>query len=153
MSTPAAKPLIPTLPDAFNKRIQHAITALDGGDQLHLTSKLLGFPKGAVLPIYGYCALFDDNGQPYSVRAYVRGTGAAGQPMVTYSQREAVRFRFDTQQERWFGNELLMYLVEIDLTDFADCLKLEHQPAHVAELLAPTMRVAAPTSHPQRLAA
>lgn len=148
MATPATthrrQLLIPTLRDAFNRRIQHPITALDGGDQLHLTSRLLGFPKGAVLPIYGYCALFDEDGRPYSVRAYVRPTAAAAAGMVAYSEREAVRFRFDTQQERWFG-AVLMHLVEIDLTDFADVLRLEHQPEHLAELLTPEkpMRLAA----------
>ena len=133
MSTPATKPLpslMPTLPDAVDRRISHPVTDLQGGDQLHLKAKLLGFPKGAVLPIYGYCALFDADGRPYSVRAYVRG----GQQAVAYSEREAVRFRFESQTERWFG-AVLMYLTEIDLTDFADILKLERQPDELAQLL------------------
>ena len=100
MCTPAAKPLIPTLPDAVDKRVSHPIAALRPGDQLHLKAKALGFPKGAVLPIYGYCALFDANGMPYCVTAYVRPTGGEGQQLVAYSERDAVRFRFDDQKEQ-----------------------------------------------------
>lgn len=141
---PAAKLLTPTLPDALNKGIDHDVADLQGGDQLHLKARLLGFPKGAVLPIYGYCTLYDENGSPYCITAYVRPTGASGQPVVAYTERDANRYRFDNQQERWFG-AVLMYLVPVDLTDYADVLKLERQPAHVAELLRPaaTVRIAA----------
>ena len=136
MSTPAAKPLTPTLPDVLDKSRSHSVAKLLPGDQLHLKAKALGFPKGAVLPIYGYCALFDDNGRAYCVTAYVRPTGGEGQQMVAYSERDAVRFRFDSQKEQWFG-AVLMYLVPVDLTDYADVLKLERQPAPIAQLLAP----------------
>ena len=140
--TPATKLLIPTLTDAIDKRVSHPVAELMPGDQLHLKAKALGFPKGAVLPIYGYCALFDENGCAYCITAYVRPTGGAGQQMVAYSERDAVRFRFESQKEQWFGS-VLMYLVPIDLTDHAEILKLERLPAHVAELVAPTFRMAA----------
>lgn len=134
MSTPAAKPL--TLPDVLNKSVTHPVAALLPGDQLHLKAKALGFPKGAVLPVYGYCALFDDAGQAYCVTAYVRPTGGEGQQLVAYRDREAVRYHFEGQKEQWFG-AVLMYLVPVDLTDYADVLKLERQPAPLAQLLAP----------------
>lgn len=134
MTTLASKPcpLVPTLPDVANKRMRHPITDLRGGDQLHLTAKVLGFAKGSVLGIYGYCILRDADGTPYQVRAYVRG----GTHCVAYSAREAVRFRFEDQKERWFGS-VLLYLTEIDLTDYADCLKLERQPEPLVRLLYP----------------
>lgn len=142
MKTPAAKSKPLTLPDVLNKRVSHPVAVLLPGDQLHLKAKVLGFPKGAVLPIYGYCALFDEDGQAYCVTAYVRPTGSEGQQLVPYSDREAVRYRFENQKEQWFG-AVLMYLVPVDLTDYADVLKLERQPAHLADLLAPTYRLAA----------
>lgn len=131
------KPLVPSLRDATDKRKEHAVTTLQGGDQLHLTAKLLGFPKGSVLPVYGYCALYDEQGQPYSVRAYVRPL-STDKPAVCFGEREAVRFRFDTQREQWFGS-VLMYLTEIDLTDFADCLRLERLPDALSDLIYPTL--------------
>jgi hypothetical protein len=129
-TTPA--PLLPTLPDASNKRVRHLSSDLQGGDQLHLTASILGFKRGAVLPLYGYCALFDETGRAYSVRGYVRPLSL--DHAVPFSEREAVRFRFDNQQERWFG-ERLMYLTEIDLTDYADCLRLERLSERVLPLL------------------
>ncbi|MBF9140809.1 hypothetical protein [Hymenobacter properus] len=135
MSTPAAKPLtVPPLPDAVARHLSHDVTALRGGDQLHLRTAILGYAKGAVLPIYGYCCLRDEHGTPFCVTAYVRPNGAAGQPVVAYSERDAVRFRFEDQTECWFG-AVLMYLVPVDLTDYADCLRLERQPATMARLL------------------
>ncbi|MGI4862397.1 MAG: hypothetical protein ACRYFZ_00625 [Janthinobacterium lividum] len=130
----ATTSLLPTLPDLFNKRVRHLITDLQAGDNLHPTSKLLGFPKGYTLPIYGYCALYDADGQPYQVRAYVRPLSFEQKGVVASSEREAVRFRFDNQREVWFG-ERLMYLLEIDLTDHADCLRLERLPERVLALL------------------
>jgi hypothetical protein len=130
LTTPAA--LVPTLPDVANRRRKHLVTDLQGGDQLHLTAALLGFKRGAVVPLYGYCALRDAQGQVYSVRGYVRPLTLAY--AVPFSEREAVRFRADNQQERWFG-EVLMYLTEIDLTDYADCLRLERLSERVLPLL------------------
>jgi len=127
--------LVPTLPDLFNKRRRHNATELQGGDQLHATSSLLGFKRGAVLPIYGYCVLTDERGQVYSVRAYVRPVSM--DHAVAFDSREAVRYPSNglgTQQEYWFG-AYLMYLTEIDLTDYADCLRLERLSARVLPLL------------------
>jgi hypothetical protein len=130
---PAA--LVPSLPDVLNRRRKHVVTDLQGGDQLHATSALLGFKRGAVLPIYGYCVLTDESGQAYSVRAYVRPVSM--DHAVAFDSREAVRFptnALGTQQEYWFGS-YLMYLTEIDLTDYADCLRLERLSARVLPLL------------------
>ena len=136
MPTLARKPapLVPMLPDVRDRRLAHPITTLSGGDQLHCVHKLLGFPKGSVLPIYGYCALFDDDGNPYAVTAYVRPLHL--EQAVAFAEREAVRFRFDNQREQWFG-AVLMYLVPIDLTDYADCLRLEKAPGPLVGLLYP----------------
>lgn len=131
-------PLVPTLPDLFNKRRRHLATSLQGGDQLHATSSLLGFKRGAVLPIYGYCVLADEHGQPYSVRAYVRPVSM--DHAVAFDSREAVRYpanTLGTQQEYWFGS-YLMYLTEIDLTDYADCLRLERLSLRITPLLVDT---------------
>lgn len=127
-STPS--PLVPTLADVSVKRLRHSITDLRGGDQLHLKAPLHGFPKGAVLPIYGFCVCRDAAGNAYEARAYVRGSATA------YHNREAVRFPAEHQTEQWFG-AFLLYLVEIDLTDHADCLRLERQPAPLVQLLYP----------------
>lgn len=134
MKTPVAKPLPPTLPDVLKKGLDHPVATLLPGDNLHLKAKALGFPKGASLPVYGYCTLFDEDDRPYCTTAYVRPWDMA--QAVPFSERDAVRFRFDNQKEEWFG-ERLMYLVPVDLTDYADVLKLERQPVHVAEMLCP----------------
>jgi hypothetical protein len=122
--------LLPVLPDALrpkDKAAAHHLAThpLQAGDQLHVVHSLLGFPRGAVLPVYGACLISDGKGQPYQVRAYVRPEANA--TPVAYQQREAVRFPAthpDQQREQWFG-AVLLYLVELDLTDYADCLRLE----------------------------
>ncbi|TVT43091.1 hypothetical protein FNT36_03090 [Hymenobacter setariae] len=122
--------LVPTLTDVFNKRVKHNATTLQGGDQLHFTAPVLGFPKGGVQAIYGYCVYTDEQGQAYAVTAYVRG----GQHAVAYTDREARRYPTANQREQWFGS-VLMYLTEIDLTDYADCLRLERLSERVTPLL------------------
>jgi hypothetical protein len=124
-------PLVPTLADVLNKRVRHAVTDLQGGDQLHFTAPVLGFPKGGVAGIYGYCVYTDDQGQAYAVTAYVRG----GMYAVAYTDREARRYPTANQREQWFGS-VLMYLTEIDLTDYADCLRLERLSERVTPMLA-----------------
>lgn len=126
--TPA--PLVPTLADVFNKRVRHTVTDLRGGDQLHLTAPVAGFPKGSVHGIYGYCTYTDEQGQVYAVTAYVRG----GSQAVAYTDRAARRYATANQHEQWFGS-VLMYLTEIDLTDYADCLRLERLSDRVLPLL------------------
>ena len=131
----ATAALVPTLPDIVNRRRKHSVTDLQPGDQLHTTAPILGFARGRVLPIYGYCVHTDDNGQDYAVRAYVRADEARGHA-VGFSQRDA-RLRPTTgQREVWFGS-VLMYMVEVDLTDYADCLRLERLSERVLPLLAP----------------
>jgi hypothetical protein len=116
-------PLVPTLADLFNKRVRHAITDLLPGDALHFTAPVLGFPKGRKVFIHGYCTQYDTQGHAYAVTAYVRPL-AIGEHTLAYAEREACRYPTDNQQEQWFGS-VLMYLTEIDLTDYADCLRLE----------------------------
>jgi hypothetical protein len=128
---PALASLVPTLPDVVNRRRKHVITDLQGGDQLHFTAAILGFPKGSVQGIYGYCTYTDEQGQVYAVTAYVRG----GTHAVAYTEREARRYPTANQHEQWFG-AVLMYLTEIDLTDYADCLRLERLSERVQPLLA-----------------
>lgn len=125
--------LLPTLPDVLNRRRQHAVTDLQPGDQLHLTAPILGFARGRVLGIHGYCVHTDECGRPYAVRAYVRADEARGQA-VAFSQRDARRHPTTGQRERWFG-AVLMYMVEIDLTDYADCLRLERLSDRVMPLI------------------
>jgi hypothetical protein len=125
--------LVPTLADIVNKRVRHNATDLQGGDQLHFTAPVLGFPKGGVAGIYGYCVYTDDQGQPYAVTAYVRG----GAHAVAYTEREARRYPTANQREQWFGS-VLMYLTEIDLTDYADCLRLERLSERLTPMLAAT---------------
>jgi hypothetical protein len=134
MTTPAS--LIPTLPDVLTRRRQHAVTDLQPGDQLHLTAAILGFARGRVLPIYGYCVHTDEQGQPFLVRAYVRADEARGHA-VPFHQRDARLHPTTGQRERWFG-AVLMYMVEIDLTDYADCLRLERLSQRVLPLLVET---------------
>jgi hypothetical protein len=126
-------PLVPTLADLFNKRVRHAITDLKAGDSLHLTAPVHCFPRGRKLAIYGYCTQFDTQGQAYAVTAYVRPDDL-DHYTVAYAEREAGRYPIDSQREQWFGS-VLMYLVEIDLTDYADCLRLERLSERVTPLL------------------
>jgi hypothetical protein len=138
MPTPAntSNALVPTLPDVLYRRHQHTVTDLQPGDQLHLTAAILGFARGRVLGIYGYCVHSDEQGHPYAVRAYVRADEARGHA-VAFSQRDARRHPTTGQRERWFG-AVLMYMVEIDLTDYADCLRLERLSERVLPLLIET---------------
>lgn len=131
VSTPAA--LVPTLADLFNKRVRHAITDLRAGDSLHTTAPMLGFPRGRKVDVYGYCTQYDTDGRPYAVTAYVRPF-ALGQHTVAYGQREASRYPAHHQTEQWFGS-VLMYLTEIDLTEYADCLRLERLSERLTPLL------------------
>jgi hypothetical protein len=132
-SAPTPATLVPTLTDLFNKRVKHPATALQPGDSLHLTAPILGFPKGRKVAIYGYCVQFDTQGFAYSAVAYVRPDGL-NDHAVAYSEREAGRYPTDAQREQWFGS-VLMYLTEIDLTDYADCLRLERLSERVTPLL------------------
>lgn len=126
--------LVPTLADAVNKRIKHNATALQPGDQLHLTAPILGFPKGISRAIHGYCLHRDEQGRAYAVTAYVQPLDM-GQHTIAYTDREARRYPTPNQREQWFGS-VLMYLTEIDLTDYADCLRLERLSERVLPLLA-----------------
>lgn len=126
-------PLVPTLADLFNKRVRHAITDLQPGDSLHATAPLLGFPRGRKIDVYGYCTQYDAQGQAYAVTAYVRPF-EIGQHTVAYTEREAGRYPTGNQREQWFGS-VLMYLTEIDLTEYADCLRLERLSKRVMPLL------------------
>ena len=130
---PTAATLVPTLTDLFNKRLKHPATDLQPGDSLHLTAPILGFPKGRKVAIYGYCVQFDTQGFAYSAVAYVRPDGLS-EHAVAYSEREAGRYPTDAQRELWFGS-VLMYLTEIDLTDYADCLRLERLSERITPLL------------------
>ena len=129
-------PLVPSLLDAADKRIKHPVTDLRGGDQLHFTSKALGYPKNSIQAIYGYCVVTDDDGVVFQVLAYLRPLSAAG--AVAYTERTAVRWRFNDQREAWFGH-YLTHLVEVDLTDYHDCLRLERQPESLQTLLTPSV--------------
>jgi len=134
LTTPAT--LVPTLPDFINRRRKHVVTDLQPGDQLHLTAAILGFPKGMTRPIFGYCVHTDAQGQPYAVRAYVQPL-ERNHHAVAYTERDAGRYPTPGQQERWFG-AVLLYLTEIDLTDYADCLRLERLSERVLPLLVDT---------------
>lgn len=141
MGTPTANPapLVPTLPDVADKRLRHQLADLRGGDQFHFTARALGFPKGAVVPAYGKCVYYDpETGQPYAVTAYVRG----GSEAVPYAERQAVKYRTAHQKEQWFGS-VLLFLTEIDLTDYADVLRLERVAEPLAQLLYPELAEAA----------
>jgi hypothetical protein len=124
---------VPTLADAVNKRIRHNPADLQPGDQLHLTAPILGFARGRSLGIYGYVLHTDEQGQVYLVRAYVRPDGYSDF-VVPFSERDARKFPAANQREVWFG-ERLMYLTEICLTDYADCLRLERLSERVVPLL------------------
>jgi hypothetical protein len=130
--TPSAS-LVPTLIDLFNKRVRHLATDLQPGDALHLMAPLLGFKKGRKVSIYGYCVEYDTQGQAFSVTAYVRPDGL-GDHTLAYAERQAGRYPTANQKEQWFGS-VLMYLTEIDLTDYADCLRLERLSERVLPLL------------------
>jgi hypothetical protein len=130
-TTPAT--LVPALTDLFNKRVKHPATALQPGDSLHLTAPLLGFPKGRKVAVYGYCVQIDTQGFAYSAVAYVR-PDSLNDHAVAYSEREAARYPAVDQREQWFGS-VLMYLTEIDLTEYADCLKLERLSERITPLL------------------
>jgi hypothetical protein len=132
-AAPTSATLVPTLADLFNKRVKHAATDLRPGDSFHLTAPMLGFPKGRKVSIYGYCVQYDTQGHAYAVTAYVR-PDELNDHAVAYSEREAARYPTDSQREQWFGS-VLMYLTEIDLTDYADCLKLERLSERVTPLL------------------
>jgi len=116
--------LLPLLLSALKG--EKPIPLLDGlreGDLLHLLSHLLGWPKGTVLPVLGYCLCFDAQGQPYALRVYLPLSSVQG---TTYAGREAARFPEPRQQERWFGG-IQMRFTELDLTDHAHELALERR--------------------------
>jgi hypothetical protein len=127
-TTPA--PLVPMLTDVVNKRHKHLATDLQPGDQLHFTAPILGFARGTVHALYGYCVHFDTHGSAYAVTGYING----GPHAVPYTEREARRYPTANQHEQWFGS-VLMYMTEIDLTDYADCLRLERLSERVLPLL------------------
>ena len=133
LATTSPASLVPTLADAVNKRVRHTATDLQPGDQLHLTAPILGFPRGITRAIYGYCVQADEQGCAYRVTAYVQALALGGHT-VAFSERDARRYPATNQQERWFG-ERLMYLIEIDLTEYADCLRLERLSERVLPLL------------------
>jgi len=134
----SSNPLLPSLPDAQrprDKSANHNLSThpLRGGDQLHVKQALLGFPRGMVLPICGYRTLRDPDGTVYGVTAYV--LPLADTPhAVAFTERDYKRFPSATQSERWFGTPPVC-LVEIDLTDHEDDLRLERGPEVVAEQL------------------
>lgn len=132
--------LLPTLPDLFNKRVRHPLTTLQPGDSLHLTAAVCGFPKGRKVSIYGFCVQFDTQGDAIGVTAYVR-PDSLSEHAVAYSERDAQRYPTANQREQWFGS-VLMYLTEIDLTDYADCLRLERLNERVAMALSDTITYA-----------
>lgn len=133
MATTTTATLVPTLTDAVNKRVKHSATTLQPGDQLHLTAPILGFPKGISRAIHGYCLHLDEQGRAYAVTAYVQPLDM-GKHTIPYTEREARRYPTPNQREQWFGS-VLMYLTEIDLTDYADCLRLERLSERVLPLL------------------
>jgi hypothetical protein len=96
-------PLVPALTDLFNKRVRHAATDLQPGDQLHFTAPILGFARGTVHALYGYCVHYDAQGQPYAVTGYING----GPLAVAYTEREARRYPTPGQREQWFGSVLM----------------------------------------------
>lgn len=129
MATPATKPLPCSLPDALRPRaITHnlAESPLRGGDQLHLTAAVLGLPKGITLPIAGFCATVALDGTTVNVVAYVLPMSATAHS-VGFSERDYRRFPCALYREKWFGTPPVCF-VEIDLTDYADCVKLERLP-------------------------
>ena len=131
-------PLVPSLPDASApKTVKHDLSKpgqeLRGGDQLHVKFPLLGFPKGMVLPVCGYRTLHEPDGTLYAVTAYVLPL-AHTRHAVAFMERDAKRFPSALQRERFFGTAPVC-LVEIDLTENRDCLRLERAPEAVAERL------------------
>lgn len=143
MATPATKlpaSLVPSLTDAADRKLRYPLTSFDKdkkcqaaalreGDLLHLKAEVLGFPKGEVLPVYGCCVSLDaDTGEPYRVVAYVRG----GSESIGYAERDFAKYPSAENTESWFGS-FLLFLTEIDLTDYADSLRLERR-AVAAEL-------------------
>ncbi|MBO2009207.1 hypothetical protein [Hymenobacter negativus] len=135
MSNKFHNPLTISLPDALAKGVKHSIDTLRGGDQLHVKAAMLGFPKGAVLPIAGTCCTVDLDGRVVNVVAYVLPVAATAQ-VVAFTERDYRRFPCALYREMWFGTPPVC-LVEVDLTDYADCLKLERQPEALARLLYP----------------
>lgn len=141
MHSPAAKPLpflLPTLPDALrpkDKKAAHPINTLRGGDQLHTTAAILGLNKGMALPVAGCCTTVSLDGQVVNVVAYVLPLSTKAQA-VAFTERDYRRFPCALYRETWFGTPPVS-LVEIDLTDYADCLRLERQPEPLARLLYP----------------
>jgi hypothetical protein len=80
------------------------------------------------------CVDYDTQGELFAAVAYVRPDGL-NEYAVAYSDREAGRFpSTGSQREQWFG-AVLMYQVEIDLAEYADCLRLERLSERVAPLL------------------
>lgn len=122
MPSPSAS-LVPPLMDAVNKRILYPAITLCPGDKLHLLAPALGFSKGRTLDVYGYCLDADEQGRAYAVRAYVRPDKVT-EFVVAFSERDATRYPADNQREVWFGHRLL-WLVEVDLTDYGHALRLE----------------------------
>jgi hypothetical protein len=140
MQSPAAKPFfvfaLPTLPDALrprDKQAAHSIADIQPGDQLHLTAAVCGLPKGLALPVAGFCATVSLDGQVVNVVAYVLPLSVTAQA-VAFTERDYRRFPCALYRETWFGTPPTQ-LVEIDLTDYADCLRLERQPEPLAQLL------------------
>jgi hypothetical protein len=129
-------PPLPLLPDALrpkDKKAARSIAELQAGDQLHLTAAVLGLPKGSVLPIAGLCRTVTPDGHTVNVVAYVLPRATTAQTAL-FTERDYYRFPCALYQEVWFGTPPVV-LVEIDLTDYADCIRLERRPAELTELL------------------
>ncbi|TPG66096.1 hypothetical protein [Hymenobacter nivis] len=117
------KPLLPSLRSALMPK--EALSLADGfqaGDLLHLAAAVAHRPTGTVLPVLGQCRCLDAQGRAWRLLAYVP---ASPQECTTYSGRTARRFPEEGQQEQWFGTLPAMLFTEIDVTDYAEALRLE----------------------------
>lgn len=133
LSQPA--PLVPTLPDAAQPRtLKYDLTTdpLRAGDQLVVLHKCLGFPKRARLPIAGYSELRDPDGTLVAVTAYVLPMTYTAD-VKAYTERDFHQYPCALQAEQWFPGARPVVLVQVCLTEYRDCLRLERAAPAVAQ--------------------
>ncbi|GAA4501341.1 hypothetical protein GCM10023172_23020 [Hymenobacter ginsengisoli] len=139
------KPLIPALHSALpgQYNILHDVS---NGFQpqhpvLHTLIPIAGHPANLALNILGQCLSRETPDSPaYALVAYVAPSATE---RVAYTNRSAARFEVGQHIERWFAG-VQLYFTEIDITDYADSLRLEYLAPIVSEAAPATERLVRP---------
>jgi len=142
------KPLIPALHSALPGQ-RNTLHDVSSGFQpqhpvLLTLAPIAGHAANLTLNVLGQCLSRETPDSPaYALVAYVAPSATE---RVAYTNRSAARFEVGQHTERWFAG-VQLYFTEIDITDYADSLRLEYLAPVVPE---PALTTEAPvrTLHP-----